>query len=217
MIYPNVPQTIAKNEKGFVLVGAMVTLLILVVVGIIATTNTSLEIQIAANEKTQKETFYQADAGTRLAARLVEENLGAPGGFSAASLDADNILIDPDNPNQTILVPNPTVAENEDMTRDAEDVSDAVRDIAYYPNGFNPADPNAIPHTNIIADGLTSNVAGSGLQMLAGYEGKGKGTAGGGGQIVFNIFSQHRSFSNSESIVRIQWRHIIGLELDSRY
>ncbi len=60
-------------------------------------------------------------------------------------------------------------------------------------------------------------VAGAGLQMLAGYEGKGKGIASGGGQIVYTIFSQHMGRSNSESVVAIQWRHFIGLELEGRY
>ena len=74
-----------------------------------------------------------------------------------------------------------------------------------------------MPHTNIIADGLTSVVAGSGLQMIAGYEGKGKGTAGGGGRIDYSIYSQHIGRSNSESIVAVVWRHFIGLELEGKY
>ncbi len=116
-----------------------------------------------------------------------------------------------------ILIVDTTLSENDDTTRNENNVSDAARDLAYFPNGYNPVDPKAIPHTNIIADGLTTVVAGSGLQMLAGYEGKGKGTAGGGGQIIYNIYSQHIGRSNSESIVAIGWRHIIGLELEGRY
>ncbi len=69
------------------------------IIGISATTNTSLELQIAGNDRTHKETFYQADGGSQLAARLVEESLGTPGGFTA--LDGDNVLIDPTNPNNS--------------------------------------------------------------------------------------------------------------------
>ncbi len=211
-----------KNEGGYVLVGALLILLLLVVIGISASTSTSLEIQIAGNDRIRKETFYQADAGTQLAARLVEESLGTPGGFTA--LDANNVLQDPLSPNNTILIIDTTLSENDNAARDETSVFDDMvvgggRDIAYFPDGYNPLlpDPNVIPHTNIIMDGVTSTTAGAGLQMLAGYEGKGKGTAGGGGQILYTIYSQHMGVSQSESVVAVEWRHLIGLELEGRY
>jgi len=214
----NVRQSI-KDEGGYVLVGALLILLLLVVIGISASTSTSLELQVAGNDRIRKETFYQADGGTQLAARLVEESLGTPGGFTA--LDANNVLQDPLSPNTTILIVDTTLSENDNTARDETSVSDGVggRDIAYYPDGYNPLlpDPNVMPHTNIIMDGVTSTTAGAGLQMLAGYEGKGKGTAGGGGQILYTIYSQHMGVSQSESVVAVEWRHLIGLELEGRY
>lgn len=216
---PNIfSQNYKNNERGFVLVGALLILLLLVVIGISATTNTSLELQIAGNDRTHKETFYQADGGTQLAARLVEESLGTPGGFSALSTNTStkDVLVDPTDPNNTILIVDKTLSENE-SGRDETNLSDSSRDVAYFPDGYDAATPNAIPHTNIIVDGTTSVVAGAGLQMLAGYEGKGKGTAGGGGQIIYTIFSQHMGRSNSESVVAVEWQHFIGLELEGRY
>lgn len=207
-------QKLAKNDDGFVLIGALLILVLLIIIGIASTTNTSLELLIAGNDRVYKETFYRADGGARLAARLIEENIGS-NGFT--SLNADNTLADPTDPNNTILITTPNFSNNSDMTRDEDSVSDAVRDLAFYPNNYDPANPNTIPRTNIITDGVTITVAGSGLQMLAGYEGKGFGTAGGGGAIAFDIYSQHIGRSNSESIIGIQWRHVIGLELEGRY
>ena len=209
------------DEGGYVLVGALVIMLLLMIVGISATTNTSLELQIAGNDRTHKETFYQADGGTQIAVRLVEESLGTPGGFTAVD---NGVLVDPLTPNNTIQVVDPTISENETV-RDQTNVFDpdpaaglvGGRDIGYFPQGFNPLTPNAIPHTNIIADGVTSTVSGSGLQMLAGYEGKGKGSAGGGVQILYTIFAQHFGIDGSESVVRVEWRHLTGLELEGRY
>lgn len=210
------------DEGGYVLVGALVIMLLLMIVGISATTNTSLELQIAGNDRTHKETFYQADGGTQIAVRLVEESLGTPGGFTA--VDANGVLVDPLTPNNTIQVVDPTISENETVRNqtnvfDPDPAAGLVggRDIGYFPQGFNPLTPNAIPHTNIIADGVTSTVSGSGLQMLAGYEGKGKGTAGGGVQILYTIFAQHFGVDGSESVVRVEWRHLTGLELEGRY
>lgn len=202
-----------KNEDGFVLITTLMMLVVLMVIGISATTTTTLELQISGNDKVHKETFYQADGGTQLAARLVEESLGTPGGFTA--LDADSLLVDPVSPNNTILVVDTTLSENADTTRDENSVSDAARDIAYFPGGYDAT--NVAPHTNIIADGVTSTTAGAGLQMLAGYEGKGKGVAGGGGQILYTIYSQHVGRAQSEAMVAVEWQHVIGLELEGRY
>nr|NJM02671.1 hypothetical protein [Desulfobacula sp.] len=206
-----------NNENGYALLGTLLILVLLIVIGMAATTNTSLEIQIAGNDRIHKETFYQADGGTQIGIRLVEESIGNVGPFTA--LDADGILIDPDSPNNTILIVDPALVDNEDLTRNQNTMSDTARDLAYFPGGYDAAlpDPNISTHTNIIADGVTSTVAGAGLQMLAGYEGKGKGTAGGGGQILYSIYSQHMGRSQSESVVKVEWRHVIGLELEGRY
>jgi len=208
----------STNEEGFVLIFALLVMVLLTIIGIAATNTTMMELQISGNDRTYKETFYQADGGTRLAIRLIEENLGSPGGFTA--LDGVGRLVDPDDPNNTILIVTTTLSENvkDPVTpRTACDVSPTSRDVAYFPNGYNPATPTAIPHTNIIADGVTSTTPGSGLQSLAGYEGKGFGAAGGGAQIVYSIFAQHMGRNNSETIVAVDWRHVVGLELEGRY
>jgi hypothetical protein len=208
-----------KNEEGYILLGVLVTLVLLIVIGLAANTDTGLEIQIAANDRIHKETFFHADAGTQIGIRMVEESIGISGPITR--LDGNNVLVDPDPAlrNNQILIIDTTIGTNDNALRDQTTLSDAARDLAYFPSGYNAAapDPNAEPHTNIIADGVTSTVAGAGLQMLAGYEGKGKGTAGGGGQILFSIYSQHRGKVQSESVIMVEWRHVIGLEIDGRY
>jgi Tfp pilus assembly protein PilX len=201
-----------NNEQGFVLITSLLMLVVLMIIGISATNTTIIELQISGNDRVYKEAFYQADGGVQLAARLVEENLGSPGGFTA--LDANSLLQDPVNPNDTILVVDTTLSDNA-AGRDETNISDATRDIAYFPGGYDAT--NTDPHTNVILDGVTSTIAGSGLQMVAGYEGKGKGAAGGGTQILYTIYSQHIGRAQSESIVSAQWQHVVGLELEGRY
>lgn len=205
-----------NNEEGYALLGTLLILVLLIVIGMAASTNTSLELQIAGNDRIHKETFYQADGGTQLAVRLVEESLGTSGPFTA--LDVNGILIDPVSPNNTIQIVDNTLWNNVGIRNETNIFDDNVlgggRDVAYFPGG-NPTNVN--PHTNIIVDGVTSTVEGAGLQMIAGYEGKGKGTAGGGGQILYSIYSQHMGKNQSESIIEVQWRHVIGLELEGRY
>lgn len=200
-----------NEEGGFVLVGAMLMLLLLVLIGISASNTATMEIQIAGIDRVRKETFYQADGGAQLAIRLVEESLGTSSGFTA--VDANGVLVDPFTPNNTVLIVDLTMAEDEGVPALP---SDAARDAAYFPEGYDPALPNT-PHTNINVGGVTSASEGAGLQMVAGYEGKGKGTAGGGGQILYTIYSQHLGKAESEAVVQVDWRHVIGLELEGRY
>jgi len=51
-----------NNENGFVLVVSLLFLLILTIIGIIATGTTSLELQIAGNDRFAKEDFYNQEA-----------------------------------------------------------------------------------------------------------------------------------------------------------
>lgn len=208
---------VMDDEGGFVLVAAMIVLLILTLIGISALNTSNTEIQIGGNDRMRKQVFSQADGGTQLAARLVEESIGSRIGFTALTLvGADNVLQDPDLliKNNTVLISNTTIWKNTGALPPIP--TDAARDAAFFPDGYTLATANT-PHTNITVSGVTSAAAGSGLQMVAGYEGKGKGTAGGGGQILYTIFSQHIGLLGSESVVQVGWRHIIGLELEGRY
>lgn len=72
-----------RDEHGFVLVGALLILLLLVLIGVAATTNTSLELQIAGIDRIRKETFYAADSGVYMAPRLI--TLAREGGADPAT------------------------------------------------------------------------------------------------------------------------------------
>ena len=71
--------------------------------------------------------------------------------------------------------------------------------------------------TNITVGGSTMMAKGGALQQAAGYEGVGKGIGGGGAFILYDIYAQHIGKSNSESIILVQWRHIIGKEGECIY
>ena len=199
-----------NNEDGFILVVALMVLAILSFIGIAGIATALIEQHIARNERIRQTTFYQADGGTQLAIRLVEESLGSPGGFTAVT---DDVLDGSDN---TILILDTNLAINE-AGRTEADLLAGDRDVAFFPEGYDAGAPDKGPHTNIIVDGVTSVATGSGLQMLAGYEGFGKGTAGGGGQILYTLYAQHVGRAKSESVVQVTWRHAIGLELEGRY
>lgn len=57
--------TFHNNENGFVLVLCLVMLTILSVIGIAALNTTDVELQIAGNDKVEKQVFYGAESGCR--------------------------------------------------------------------------------------------------------------------------------------------------------
>jgi Tfp pilus assembly protein PilX len=74
------PLHIVNNETGSLMVIGVVILMLLTFIGIAITTTTSIELQIAGNDKLQKFAFYTADGATEVASELLEQNLGCMAG-----------------------------------------------------------------------------------------------------------------------------------------
>lgn len=97
-----------NNEKGSALIIAVVFLMLLTVIGIFATTTSTLEIQIAGNDKISKMVFYAADSGIHYVAvnpdlygtNNIDEN--APVSFPDSGDPAD--LAAPYSLSNTLLV-----------------------------------------------------------------------------------------------------------------
>lgn len=223
---------IIDNDGGFVLVVALLMLLILVIIGTGALNTSNFDLRIAGNEKVHKQTFYNADAGTELASRLVEENISCPEGFEATvDTDADG------NDDAAAIVSAAAIAGMTDAQALANNIIVPVLDFALPdPNDQLPSDTPAIelpspanrdafipatslvlPNTNLIMGGVTRVNEGSGLAMNSAYLGLGYAAASGGSNISYEINSQHLGQVNSESIVGIRWRHIVGLEGECNY
>jgi Tfp pilus assembly protein PilX len=198
------------NEGGYVLVGALLILLLLIVIGIAATTSTVMEIQIAGSDRTHKETFYGADGGTQVGSELVEQAIWnfpgtplpvAPNPLGAAlfvSPGSANLFMNPDRDSDGTLTPaDPT-----------DDVTLANRD-AYFNYGTLDLTGTTIPRTDIWVGGHPQQNVGGALQQLAGYEGKGKGSAGGGGSRLYRIHSKSFGNNNSESWLEVEWLHVL--------
>ena len=193
------------NPDGFVLVGVILLLLILVFIGLTASTTTNIEMQIANNDMLYDTAFYNADGGTEAGSWLLEQNLSCPGGFASQIING-NIGMEAASlafwKNSAIATPPPPA------------VSDALRD-AYFPQNYQTN--NTSSHTNLRFGGMAQATKGSGFQMIAGYEGKGKGAAGGGASIMYDVYSQGVEKNNAQSTVDIKWLHVVGQEGDCLY
>ena len=219
-------KSILQSEQGFVLVAAIMVLLILVVLGISATNTTILESQIAGNEKVGKITFYEADGGTEIGSELLEQNISCPTGFGIDSPDVDDYDYFDINDNNELDDPDEaTLGSDADMKlrvtnldfwkNTSDDVSvpsDANRDF-FYPAAYTGIES----HVNITVGGDTEFGVGGAMQQAAGYEGIGKGAAGSGASILYDVYSQAFGDNNSESCLCSAWRHVIGQEGSCKY
>jgi hypothetical protein len=138
-----------------------------------------------------------------LSSELLEQNIACPTGFSAGNLTRGGL----------IQVVNRGFWRN--MAVPATTPSNVNRDFFFSPDPTvllptNFAGPD--PVINVRVAGNTQFSTGSALQVAAGYEGKGKSTAAGGAFLVYDQYTQHIGRFRTQSIVRVQWRHVIGTE-----
>ncbi len=201
----------AGNEDGSSLIIVLLFLVLLTIIGVSSNKTTGVEIKIAANDKAYKQTFYEADGGTEVARELLEQNLSCPGGFPSDDFNIDYATSD------SLKVSNRDFYLNENEPT-GDFPSDTNWDF-YYPDidNTNNSEDFTDAHTKVVVYGNTELSEGNALQMIAGYEGKGKGMAGGGAQIVYNLASRHEGVQNSKVTIMINYRHIIGLEGNCNY
>jgi len=185
-----------NNSDGWVTIAALLILSVLTIIGISSISTSNIEVQIATNDKVHKMAFYAADGGSELGTELLELNIACASGFAN-----DNLVIN----NVTVADKDFWMQGNIDKPADISDYSsDTDRDVQI--------DADSGPHTNLSIYGETAFGVGGAIEMAAGYEGKGKGAAGGGVSLLYEIYSQHLGLANSKSMVAIQWRHNIGSE-----
>lgn len=193
-----------KDQDGFALVATLLFLTLLGVLAISILNDSKIDLVISGNDHFYKRNFNAAEGGTEYGHELLEENLSCPDGFSS-----DNLIIG------KLKVINKNFSKNNTSEWKAANPdpdlypSDSKRDIVL-PQDITNDTKNE--RTNIKIFGETHLASGAAIHMAAGYEGKGKAAAGGGGYLIHEIHSQHIGSHNGTSIIMIRWRHLIGQE-----
>lgn len=204
---------LSQSSGGYILIAALMILLVLTLIGIAGNRHTTTELQIAANDKVHRQTFYTADGATEYAAELLEQNIACIG-FSKNGTTT-KWLTDNSGP---LVVDDYIAVENSSMNfwqnsittwsgSGADYPTDANRDLFFPPN-YSAGEP----HTNITIEGRSDLTAGSSIIMAAGYLGLGRSMSAGGVTLEYEIWSRHIGLDNSESRIRVEWRHVVGRE-----
>lgn len=173
----------SKHEEGSVLIVALFILVILTLLGIMATTNTETEIQIAGNEKFHKIAFQNADSGIFSAPKVIT------GAFEGGA--------DPAWAGVTYLGAGDTFYR-EIMGFDAYD---AFADIRFTLGSHN-VDVDVNRTGQVI-------IAGGSAEFASGSEGVGTGSAGGVG-ILYDMDSLGQGPSAALSNVDAVYQKVIG-------
>jgi hypothetical protein len=165
------------DDKGSVLVMALLILVILTILGISASTTTEIEIQIAGNEKFHKIAFYNADSGIYSTPKLIRKSV-EDGGWPA-----------------TGFVPIP--GSNFFREVMGYDVYDADKDVKYTLGG----------NTFQVDVERTEqkSLAGGGTEFGSGAEGAGVGSVG-GVVIIYTMVSTGEGPSSSGSTIEGVYR-----------
>lgn len=181
-------QSLRRDEQGFALIVTMVILISLGILGTIAVQSAIKETKLAASDKRYKDAFYRADGTTELSTELLEQNIESVTGFTFSTIGSEITLI-----NQNFWM---------NTIGDATTPADDNRDF------YLEASSADSQRTNIKLGGRPEISQGGAIQMAAGYEGRGKSASQGGTNLVYKINVQHVGLADSESIVRLEWRHV---------
>ena len=221
-----------RNENGFVLVTGLLILVILTLIGLAATRNTSVELQIAGNDRITKETFYVAEADDILSTEILEQSFACPTGFTKDGTTAGGVnfaeiegtiriferRMDRTNTstagsamNRLSLHRNaPLEADSFDITNPGFYIGNESEADGLLP--YPIFDSGGTEFTYLYIAGEIRMLPGAALQMAAGYEGKGKGAGGGGVGKIMDMYSAARGAVDSKAYVAQGWRHLVGTE-----
>jgi len=183
------------------LVTCLLIMVVLAMIGIGVTMDSTTEIKIAGNFKNKAISFQNADSGTGAAPEIIEDNLENPRGSSSYTYSNNGVK--------------PEITVN---TANFIDLSEGVPLNSAITIVYNnsPANTNNTTYVNrrkssdktlITITKTKKMAAGNAVQMAAGYEGAGKGAGSGGVHAFFRCQSrdiQSETVSNTE----IYYRHI---------
>jgi hypothetical protein len=215
------PVSAIDNQKGSVLVVALLILVVLTLIGISATTTTTFELQIATNDKLFKRAFYAADGATEMCGEVIEQNIDerdwnnkiTRGNLAVwrQTKKGDGTLVDLADGNLYLNRDDDFIPSTTDQTVSGLP-SDENYDLIYPLTAVNTSTWTMIPdavRTSMKVVGNTTLSTGSAVQLIAGYEGKGKGASAGGAWITYDIRANRNDVRDTQARILLGWRHVL--------
>ncbi len=197
-----------------VLITALILLAVLTLIAIVAMRSTTLDLRLTTNNMLQARAFESSEGARVQVPGPLDAHVfhrGWPGGHAVGNPGPDAF----DIPSELTIV---------DLTKDLHtetkdhigDYSDAQRDMIYRSDGdaSGSVDEKNPSSVDIAADIYVTKLgaiaaAGAANAMVAGYEGFGKGIAGGGGNLLFDLRARGHAANRTEAITASDVRIVI--------
>lgn len=182
-----------SNERGVVLIFALVLMLVLTIIGSSATMTSQVDLKISGNTKVIRTSFYVADGGIQMAPKIISRII------------ADRAL--------------PSASDTPLLTYDAANLLDKI--MGYIKDDDPGTDTTDIAMNQGTQGSIgvdvsrldTQYLSGGGVEFAAGTEGVGVGGAA-SAAIIYNLASRGTvgtSPKTTESYIAAQYRKVIGV------
>ena len=189
------------QEEGGIMIVALIMLTLMGIVGIAASSSSTIEFRIAANERLYRIAFYAADGATEAGTVLLERSIEGRGStVNHTSGQAGNVC-------------QVNVSKDDFWTnlekRTTEDIQ--IKDLGLCNVNLLFWRESAVQERSWGCQ----PTSGGALPLMAGYEGRGKGAGAGGAFIDYDIGSQSMTTAGdigsagARAKIRVKWRHVI--------
>ena len=198
-------QSILHGQTGSALVIVMLILMVVTAIGILALKTSTTDLDIAASDKCFKETWWATDGANQMSTELIEQNIEDRG----QGADWESGMY---GPTGQAGVDTPDFWKNEEDLVCAKNVPSATNRDVFVPGPGDAAfDSEAYGKTVVSVKiyGATGYMPGAALDQTSGYDGRAKGAAGGGAQILYNIRGFGDGAGPCEARILQIWRHLI--------
>ena len=184
-----------RNEEGSVIVVALMILVVLTIIGISATDTTTVELQIATNDKFHKIAFYHADAGVYATPKLISAAIDEGANPTVPFGSTITFLDDTGSPTDT------SNAFFKEIMGFKDEGHDDAKDIRFALGGDNV-------DVDVERD-RAETLVGGGAEFASGSEGAGVGSTG-SVAIFYNLDSFGSGPRNSLSNIGATYRKVVA-------
>jgi hypothetical protein len=178
-----------SGERGMALISALLLLLVVSLLAVGLSMDSSMDVRLAAYQKFQARAFGFAESGMMAGADILESNVADSGWDIDPGDEFPHLSADYDGDLKIWGPGTFYLDENPDEDRTMEMTDDIAADV-------------------IIQKVVSKVTSGSAMQVAAGYAGVGKGLGGGGAQVVYNVESTGYDSNNCRTCVAMNYRMV---------
>ena len=199
--------TTRRTQHGYVLITSLIFLTVLTLVAVVSSQSTSFEYQMSSNLVLKERAFQSSETGRTGLGSVMDAHVFERDWDSAISMPAGLTVLDKDSSGASDMLFINNEA-GEDLYNDSTLVSDA--DYKIDGNGDGDFDDGGDVNATVVAYKTRSVAAkGAGTAMVAGYEGIGKGVAGGGFNVYFELRSRGQSSLGAQAQTASEYRVVV--------